>query len=133
MRRTIVALATPLLALGLLTGCGSTDTGNTDDGGTGVLNDADEAQDVVKVQRKDEKYLGTTVVVTVKNSSAKTSDYLIEVTAENASGSKQYDSTTVIIDNVKPDQTATGDGIFTKKIPDDAKIEVGSVDRSESL
>lgn len=114
-----------------------TDTGsdgsNTGNGGTGVLNDEDEAQDVVKVERKDERFLGTTAVVTVKNSSEKTSDYMIEVTAESPNGSKQYESTTVLIDNVKPGQTADGDGLFVEKVPQDAKITVGSVDRTESL
>jgi len=94
--------------------------------------DAAEVEDVTDPKIIQDRYLDE-AEVTVTNSSSKTSDYSIEVSAENASGSKQYATTFMYIENVKPGQTRTDSTMLDEQVPDDAVITVVDVDRSESL
>jgi len=130
---TVVASLIAVSAFGL-TAC-DTDTGTEGkNASTGVLNDTDEAKDVTIKGLVNEGFGISSVKIEVTNSSSKTSDYIIEVSAESKDGSKQYDTTTALVNNIKPDQSTTDtSAMFTKKIPADAVLVLGSVDRSESL
>ena len=115
-----------------MTGCevDSTDT----KGSTGVFNNTDEAKDVT-LQGIDHQGFGITAAkIKVVNSSTKASDYTIEVSIESKDGKKQYDTSMAFVSNIKPGQsTIDTSAIFTKKIPADAVLVLGSVDRTESL
>ena len=133
-----------MLAIGVLvsvammgaTACEVEESGGTEgkNASTGVLNDSDEAADVTLQGLSNEGFGISAAKLKVTNSSSKTSDYSVEVSAESKDGKKLYDTTMTYIDNVKPGQsTVDTSALFTKKIPADAVLTVGSVDRSESL
>jgi hypothetical protein len=138
MKRITVIATSVLLAASAfsLTACDTGDSGTTENKGssTGVLNDSNEAKDVTLLGLDNQGFGLSAAKIKVVNSSSKTSDYIIEINAESKDGKKQYDTTTALVSNIKPGQsTVDTSAIFTKKIPSDAVLVLGSVDRSESL
>lgn len=75
----------------------------------------------------------TTVQIKAKNQSEKRSDYFVSVAVESADGKTQYDTSTAVISNVDPGQTATGDAMFMKDFPKGAKVVVKEVSRTSAV
>ncbi len=72
------------------------------------LGSKDATRDVVDLTCRGPNASGVTEVdITVRNNSSKTSDYLIEVSAESVTGDESYDWTIFVMKYVEPEQMVT--------------------------
>lgn len=109
---------------------GASTSGSTDSIGQG-LGSKDASGDVDSVEcAPGDVFVDVTVKVT--NRSSKTSNYFVTVVAESQDGMTKYDDTTVMILDLKPNQTMTEESIFTNEIPSDAVCKVSEVQRTAS-
>jgi hypothetical protein len=132
-------IATVLLLIGAgIAGGSNSSTSSGGSGNSGVssgLGANDASGDVTDVQIGSPDILGLrSVTLQVTNHSSKRSDYVIDLSVESADGATQYDTTTALVNNVEPGQTANPDAFpLTKRIPDDAVVKVKTVERTASL
>ena len=67
------------------------------------------------------------VAVTITNTSAETNSFWVTIVAESADGTTQLGSTSVVVNDLKPGQTAQETAFFLEEIPADAVLSVSEV------
>ncbi len=70
--------------------------------------------------------------VKVTNRSSEASDYLITIVAESSDGSVRYDTTTISIMSLQPNQTTTVEGIYMKASPHGSVCKISEIERTAS-
>ena len=128
MVMTVIAAALSVFAIiGAMT-VNSAAVSAVDDAVT-ELDDALDASDDVTVEIGELTFDGfsSEAVVTITNTSAETGSFWVTIVAESADGTTQLGSATVIVNDLKPGQTAQETAIFLDKIPADAVLSVSGV------
>ncbi|WP_030675768.1 hypothetical protein [Streptomyces rimosus] len=146
-RRFITApfiAATAAAGLLMTAACGSTDNGSTpapaDKSASGSSQQEKKADSPAKSERADltrfrlddRSQAGITniwIVWTIKNTSAKKSNYQVDWEAVDSSGTRVANSTEYITD-VQPGQTTTGEDITTLRSTQGIKLNITSFDRT---
>lgn len=127
-----------LFAVGVLAVGGSIASGSSSTTSSGSSADSagasDEVKDVTVIGcKKDSTLDWGEAKVKVKNNSAKTSDYSIEVTFTSKDGKTQYGTGFSLVSNLKPGQSKTEKITNAEDVPSSVKCSVTKVDRTESL
>lgn len=78
------------------------------------------------------EYGGADVELTVTNSGDVQYTYSVDIVAESADGSTQYETAYASVDNLAPGQQATVSASFFDDLPEDAVLRVASVERYAS-
>jgi hypothetical protein len=87
---------------------------------------AAESVDVTLGERTSDEF-STKVSVTVENISDSTQSVWVTVAATSPDGSEQYDTSSVVINDLAAGQSATDDAVFLEEIPADAEFVVTDV------
>lgn len=90
-----------------------------------VLDASDDVDVVLGTLTTDS--FGSDVPVTITNISEETGSFWVTIVAESADGSTQYGTASVIVNELKPGQSATDTAVFFEDVPADAVLSVSDV------
>lgn len=128
MVKTIFGVVLSIAALVLGMSVTSAAVGAIDEG-IQEFEDAMDVTDEVTIElgaiTSDE--FGSDVAVTITNISDETGSYWVSVAAESADGITQYDTASVIFNDLKSGQTATDNAMFVDVLPEDAVLTIADV------
>jgi hypothetical protein len=150
IKRAAIGVLGTAVAVVVFAGCASTASTNSGSPGTASakasskttvskgLGTKDASGDVrlAKTWVKDPVLGILSTRVTVTNHSHKRSNYIIDLTLASPNGSTQFDTTTVLVNNLEPGQTNVQKAEFFSApdaLPKTAVVTVTSVQRNESF
>ena len=103
----------------------------------GIDGDENEIADVGAPVMDAPDLIGVSYIhIPVTNNSSKASNYWIDVAVESADGATQYETTTALLNDVQPGQSATAEGMIawgSTGAPADATVRITKVDRTASF
>lgn len=128
MVKTVIGMVLALVSVGTFFVVTSATVNAVDEAVTSIeeaMNVSDKVDIVLGTPSSDE--FGTTLPVTITNTSVETVSPWVTVAATSPDGSEQYETSSVIVNDLDAGQKATEDAVFIEDLPADAVFTITDV------